>query len=286
MSQTTDLQRYDILNCAFEMHDPDNSVAAETISGNMYEPATTYVLDEFLRDGQPVFIDIGSHYGYFPCYVGRLNPNARIYCVEPGRESKELLQQNIDLNGIRAQIIERAVSDANGEAEFSWRTIEPRLPRGEKYAVRTQPLPELLNELNVTPDVIKIDVHGAEGRILRGALPYLAQFDGLVILELHAAHLLVGATHEEIATMLASTFTYVLEARQHRSLAHPLFQRLTQEEVRAIGDFSTWEDEQINFERMLFLTNNAAKARTLLNLNADNIPVSGTAREGIAEEAQ
>jgi FkbM family methyltransferase len=111
--------------------------------------------------------------------------------VDPDPVNHEALSELIELNNCsnwrRCQV---AVSDSTGTAPFS--RSKPGSPMGklgtvagaETFDVKLTTLDQLIEEVGV-PDVIKMDIEGAEVAALRGAKELLARHAPKWLIELH-----------------------------------------------------------------------------------------------------
>jgi len=118
-----------------------------------------------------IFIDVGAGLGY---YSALLSKNFQtILAFEAHPQTLEMLRSTIRVGKIsNVRISNHAVSDADGEAEFYLNSIrgqhslEPRSIRAEPLHVQTVKLDSVVNE---PVDLVKVDVEGAELKVLRGA---------------------------------------------------------------------------------------------------------------------
>lgn len=58
--------------------------------------------------------DLGANIGIASIYFHSILPEVEITCVEPGKENLELLRRNLEINKIRATVIEGVVSKSSG----------------------------------------------------------------------------------------------------------------------------------------------------------------------------
>jgi FkbM family methyltransferase len=146
-----------------------------------YERELQRFLRETLRPGD-VFYDVGAHQGFFS--VGAACLGARVYAFEPVEANLRRLQRNVQLNDADVEVVAAAVSDAagrlgltRGQSSAQWRT-EP----GDEVAAVT--LDDFARD-HPAPRVVKIDVEGAELRVLRGAVRLLREHRPILVCELH-----------------------------------------------------------------------------------------------------
>lgn len=242
---------FDVAGARFSFLDPDGSVAAETLEGFVYEPATTALLARLLSHGAPTFLDVGAHYGYFTCFASALNPAARTLAFEPGARHFPVLEANIALNGIAAEPLKLALSTGAGKVPFTDRTMKPK-PGHEIEYVETVAFDDYAGRRGIRADVVKIDVHGAEGLVLGGMARALRERIGHVLMEVHAEHILVGCDHAGIMAMLRDAGFHLYECARFRRTERPELVPLVGDAYEAMVTPSRWTDEQVKTERMVF----------------------------------
>ncbi len=152
------------------------------IAANVIEGATVY--------------DVGAHAGFFTLLFSRCaGGEGFVYAFEPLPANVSRLQANLDANECaNADVIAAAVSDEDGSAAFvasgsslmgslggaDLRTVEHVLP------VQTRTIDAFVAGGARPPDVIKIDVEGAEGRVIRGAARTIEAHRPLILIEIHS----------------------------------------------------------------------------------------------------
>jgi FkbM family methyltransferase len=128
-----------------------------------------------------VVIDVGANIGYMALIAARaVGPGGRVVAIEPAPRSFALLEVNIARNFPgRIIAVPTACDETDGIAtlfvseysdEHNSLRPEPVLGGAHKEVVPVRSLRSLCRELHVTPDVVKIDVEGAEWRVLKGLL--------------------------------------------------------------------------------------------------------------------
>jgi FkbM family methyltransferase len=155
--------------------------------------------DEYgLRDEHPrIAVDIGGHIGGAAVALAVDNPEARVLVVEPIPENVDLLRWAVESNKVahRVVIVAGAVGDGS-EVEVRYRhrgnesaehhafigncslayATAGELPH-EVVTYRSLTVADILDRLGGEPDLIKIDVEGAEWAFLDtdevAKLPYL-----------------------------------------------------------------------------------------------------------------
>jgi FkbM family methyltransferase len=138
------------------------------------------VLKELREDD--VFFDIGANLGIYTAFASRKIKMGTVVAFEPYPPNVEILVKNAGRNGDNIDINEIALSDDWGTANFQQpdervgSQIGALTPQGEAtYKVDTAPVDGLISENEVPiPNVVKIDVEGAEPLVLEGMEEILA----------------------------------------------------------------------------------------------------------------
>ncbi|MHC0067967.1 FkbM family methyltransferase [Nostoc sp. UIC 10890] len=246
---------YKINEVSFKLFDPDSSVPKETTKDLDYEPSVINLLSRILTEEPSDFMDVGAHYGYYTCYVGKLNPQTKIYSFEPGPNHFEILSKNVAENQVNAEIFDLALSDKSGDISFQDRTMKVDITKNiPPVTVKAITFDELSSQKNIHPAVVKIDVHGAEGKVLFGMEETLRNSIKHLFIEIHAAHLVVEYSYEQIITLLAQTGFYIYEMLGFRDTEKPDMVPIEKGEpaYQALIDQSLWTKDQINRERMIY----------------------------------
>ena len=157
-------------------------------------------------------VDIGCHKGQFLAEYLRCAPKGIHFAFEPIPHLYEQLCKDFD----SARIFNYALSDKSGETSFyilpdklalsglnRRETIQKELPR-QKISVRTERLDEVI-PADTKVDFIKIDVEGAEGLVISGALDTIKRDKPFIVLEHgESSSLMFGVSSEDIYDMLVT----------------------------------------------------------------------------------
>jgi FkbM family methyltransferase len=156
------------------------------------------------RDG--VVYDVGANLGLYARFLAQ-RVGARVVAFEPVHENVLLLEENLELGEIGRQVtvVPVAIGDVDGEVDFQIDDMQSasgtlsRVTGGRaSLGRRMLNLPPLTRSVGcrrlVTaiteyglphPDVIKIDVEGAEALVLDGAAEWLDEHKPKLVIELH-----------------------------------------------------------------------------------------------------
>lgn len=158
-----------------------------------WEKETAPVILENIRRSR-CFIDVGANCGIYTVIGCTINPDIRVVAVEPVPRICAALARNVAQNNLdsRVTILNLALSDLNGTVSF-YETEESTNgslavdgysgQRGKIIEVRCSTLDSIVEELDIEPDFIKIDVEGFEHLVLGGATRVLSKYHPRIVLE-------------------------------------------------------------------------------------------------------
>jgi FkbM family methyltransferase len=188
-----------------------------------YEPVVHQAVMEALTPGAVVF-DVGAHIGILALSAAqRVGPTGRVVAFEAAARTARTLRRHVAMNGLedRVQVVEAVVSDREGESEFHVYgesmaasiapgalalSPEPTAGATERTIVRAVTIDGMANRLRIRPDLVKIDVEGAELLVLRGMPSLLADPAVSVLCEIHPRHLAAhGASVDEVKALVEAT---------------------------------------------------------------------------------
>ncbi len=166
----------------------DTGSAPYLIMHGQWDPPQTEVFEKLLKPGM-TFVDVGANIGYFTLLAARaVGSTGRVVAFEPDRGNFSLLQNNVERNGYQnVELVQEAVSDKAGTATFYLKKENlsaHSLVREEnttEVQVETVSLDEFFKNKPI-PDVIKIDVEGAEPAVLIGMHDILAKSEKMAVI--------------------------------------------------------------------------------------------------------
>lgn len=171
-----------------------------------------------LPDGG-LFVDVGANVGLHTILAAfHMGQRGKVLAVEPVPANLELLRKNLQLNGLldMCQIFPFALTET---ANLSIRmSVEPGLSPAasisptsrnteNSISVATKTLDDICEAAEKIPDLIKIDVEGAEHEVLKGARRTLAAGPDLLI-EVHRYALPEFGSSQEALTEYLLSFGY------------------------------------------------------------------------------
>ncbi len=166
------------------------------------EPFVQEALVRSLRPGD-VFYDIGAAAGFHSLLAARLvGEGGAVYAFEPAPASADLVERNARANGAgQIHLLRKAVSAAGGRGLLlvDEQSNHSRLVSGEGPSVVQVELASIddlvaAGEIR-PPNVVKIDVEGAELDVLEGMQRTIAEYRPVLLVELHW----LGPTFVELA---------------------------------------------------------------------------------------
>ena len=143
------------------------------------EPAVQGAMVRYLPAGG-VFFDVGANIGFHTVLGRRLvGPAGQVHVFEPLEENLAQLRRNLDANGFDATIHPVALSDRAGSERMIADGLlgRARFGQGERM-VETARLDDLALPI---PDLVKIDVEGAEELVIEGMGGMLSHRPAMVI---------------------------------------------------------------------------------------------------------
>lgn len=165
------------------------------------------------------FLEIGAHIGYYSCLIAKMmKGEGVVFAFEMDRENYRILNKNIELNDCTANVstYNLAVTDKSGEVAYALHPdssgagqyvvtdVGDLLQDGKSVTVRSVSIDSFLESVDPVPDLVKIDVEGAEGMVLMGMTELMQNDRPTVYIEIHPQKLRnYGWSHSEVVQRLA-----------------------------------------------------------------------------------
>jgi FkbM family methyltransferase len=165
-------------------------------------------LQRLLREGEVAY-DVGANIGLYSRFMVQVFKASHVYAFEPMANNCSVLAENLEIAGCagRVTIIPCAIGDQDGTCDFQVDRLTSNsgaldaVNRGKASASHSQyGLPAALERVTASrldtvletrsflkPDVIKLDVEGAEAMALEGARHLLSRYRPRLVIELHGA---------------------------------------------------------------------------------------------------
>ena len=153
------------------------------------------------KEGETV-IDVGANVGAYTLLAAKLvGENGRVVALEPEPINFNLLKRNIEINGFKNVILlQLAAWNKDGSAVMEIRrniadhTLSPQFGSTEalfQMEVQTARIDSLTRKIGIRKvDWLKVDVEGAEYKVLMGCRNLLASSRAHVLIEVHLPEVL------------------------------------------------------------------------------------------------
>ena len=204
---------------------------------NGYENELTEMIID-ISSNYPVFFDVGANYGWISLAVAKNTDSVEVYSFEPDKEiAKEFnfnLNNNTELKN-KVNLINKAVHDSDNNVNFAPSKMESnpgigRITDSENngYSMEGTSLDSFCEKNNVYPDIIKIDVEGAELKVLKGMQKLLAdKRTAVLFIEIHGFYYGDNASEfnkEIISELLSYNYhIYVLDGKKQLTFNNDFF---------------------------------------------------------------
>jgi FkbM family methyltransferase len=171
---------------------------------------------------EQVFFDVGAHHGWVSMWTLPLvGKDGKVYSFEPSPANLSILEWHRTSNDFSQwTVVPKAVSDVDGQAEFflvdtgdspmnsltSGGAGAPFMQGHDirKLAIQTITLDTFCSQVGLRPDLVKIDVEGAELMVLRGASKVMSESCPTIILAVHPYWLPKGQSTRQIFEFLTT----------------------------------------------------------------------------------
>jgi FkbM family methyltransferase len=176
----------------------DRLIVPRFVMDGVFEPEVTNYFLSAIKE-ESICIDIGANFGYYTCLMAKMATRGRVISIEPDQGVFNLLRDNVYINWLEGnvELHNAAVSDAAGTLRLYRRdkrsgntsiinlSDDSLAAMGERpsipFEVSALTLDSLMDRLSRPPDLLKIDVEGAEPLVFRGARKLLASSDNICI---------------------------------------------------------------------------------------------------------
>ncbi len=165
------------------------------------------------------FLDVGAHFGYFSMLASTIvGPGGKVVAFEAASKNFSILQSNASAN--RFSALHEAVSDKMGNLTFyefpnlysEYNTMEITQFENEPWfkeykptevRVRALTIEDIIKQYDIHPHIIKIDVEGAEYKVIRGATQYFTYHNPYFVME-YLAESRSNEAHQKAVKLMRS----------------------------------------------------------------------------------
>mgnify|MGYP003974544311 FL=1 len=168
--------------------------------------------------GKACVLDIGAHIGLVSMPLSQvIAAEGQVFGFEPSTANRTMLKRHLSLNAIgNVEVVELLVGDRDVEdivlfehAGVSGMNTRARVKSDDTYleAHHAQcTLDTFCRTRGIRPDVIKVDVEGAEFAVLEGAREILAGAKPVMVISIHPQHLkALGRDAAELHALAAAS---------------------------------------------------------------------------------
>lgn len=201
----------------------DVSIASHLMLEGRWEPWVEKVLIPAIKPGMR-FVDIGANFGYFTLLGAEMvGASGQVYSFEANPLMFQKLAKSVAVNGFdqRITLFNVAVHDESSPMEIKFRhdasgggwtevATGARPAMTEVFPIPGEPLDTLLADVPQV-DVIKIDVEGAEPKVLAGAKNLIGRSRNLmIVLEFDARRIMKVSPQEYLEDFIAQGFSIAI----------------------------------------------------------------------------
>ncbi len=195
-------------------------------NGRYHEPVATHLFIDEIKQDYCVF-DIGTNLGFFACISGLLASKGTVHAFEVDENCISIIEKNCVINHLTNITINNfAVSDNDSTEKIPFSTKpNPRLkvsnngaPNFRYKEVTAIRIDSYIDQKKVNPDFIKIDVEGAELKVLKGMNKVLQQPKLKLLIEVHVPNLkeFFNTDYKDILELLVKNGFTIKELTAHR----------------------------------------------------------------------
>jgi len=240
--------------------------------GGIHERKVTEMLMDALR-GTRCFADVGTNLGWYTCIASKCLPHGIVYGFEMDDLNFGLLEKNLAINqstNVEAHLA--AVSDSEGTVSYERSGSNPSpffqmhggngRQTSKTVTVKSIRLDQFFDGKRTPPDVIKIDVEGAEFSVLKGMTRILREHTPTLFLEIHPTYLKkFGSSSRELLTLLIDIGYRVVQIESMR------------EDESALQLTPLTPDSVIESNDMLYAVHNSKSVCPESSFSASHIPI-------------
>lgn len=149
--------------------------ADESVMREIFKFREYRIAEEAIATATDPILDIGAHAGFFTIYARILNPNVKIFAVEPEKDNLAGLKKHLTMNKISGvDVVPGVLGSTTGEAllkispdSHNHAVVIFKEDGSEYQKVKSYTLLDLLKKIKVKKvGLIKLDIEGAEFPII------------------------------------------------------------------------------------------------------------------------
>jgi FkbM family methyltransferase len=177
------------------------------ISGNLnllgwWEPGFSWML---LKEADGIAIEVGASVGYFTMLLCSVCDQVIVF--EPDKRSRKILKKNIELNNYQDKVIlhSSALSDSKGKKNIylAKKPNQSSFIDSNKTFSTEMIKTQTIDDIDVLPSFIKMDIEGYEIEVISGAINTLENSSKCkILMEVHPITYSEGRSFENILKRL------------------------------------------------------------------------------------
>lgn len=219
----------------FSIEDPYSKdwIVQRFAGGKIHERPVTLMILDALKDAK-CFVDCGANLGWYTCLAGEFIPDGLVYGFEMDDLNFKLLRKNVAVNNFsHVMLYHAALSDTSGSATYRRDETGPNPSNSLSSSVTNRGVSDVITvdaisldtffaDKAIKPDLVKIDVEGAETKVLRGMAVLLKNPRIKLFVEIHPRALkeLQSSVDEVLSILLENGFdVFVIEQMRKQSEA-------------------------------------------------------------------
>ncbi len=169
--------------------------------------------------------DIGAHVGLFSLVASRAVQHAgRVFSFEPLPRNLRYLQCHLAINAVNnVSVLPYAVSDVSGTRRFrsAASSLEGSIAEDGNTSVHVVSIDDVVgSRLAAPPDLLKVDVEGAEAHVLKGGAETIARNKPVIFLATHGP-----TSHAQCVEWLTSNSYRLDQLASNELIAEPAARR-------------------------------------------------------------
>lgn len=157
-------------------------------NNKIYElPLLSILINIINKKKYDIFLDLGSFMGYYPCVISKFFKNTpiKIHAIESNPEYCKIINKNLLENQVSNVIVHNEILSNKVENLFIYKECVYKEKTKKNMIQKTSiTLDEFCIKNKISPKIIKIDVHGFEGKIFEG-FKKIQECAEIILLELH-----------------------------------------------------------------------------------------------------
>lgn len=216
--------------------------------GKVHErPVSEAIIDSL--NGARCFVDVGTNLGWYTVLAAKSIGDGSVIGFEMDDLNVDLLKKNVVLNDCdNIEVHHAAVSDEPGTISYQRASDTPSAvfsiassnddEDGAMVSVDAVTLDDFFGGREQMPDVIKIDVEGAETMVLNGMKGILSEVKPKLFVEIHPTKLPgYGSSYAEVAKILMDHGYEIFEIQEMRNLdgGNKAVRKIEEDALRKLG---------------------------------------------------